>query len=210
MYSSQTKTANHSQIQLAQISLYKPTVVNGYCYNTKIPEELQSEYNRAIYENGSFYLELCNLFHRSYPLPPYNDRHFLNFLKNEFGISTTVVGFENRTKTDLRGKWSWDDEDRKAITIKVNTGLKGYVQKATVIHECLHSIQDLDERFKIMIGGFHPLIQRNIVERITQKSVIEIVLPHAEMTKSKHLKMTNAEIADRYDVSMDIVKNFRL
>ncbi len=207
---SQTKTASDSRVHLSQVSLYKPTVVNGYCYNTKVPDELQPEYNRAIYDNGSFYLNLCNLFHKNYPLPPYSHRHFIDFLKNEFGISTTIIGFENRTTTDLRGTWSWDGQDRKAITIKVNAVLKDHVQNIPIVHECLHAIQDLDEEFKILIGGFHPLLQRMIVERITQKTAIEVVLPNAEMKRCKHMKMTNAQIADRYCVSMDVVNNFRV
>jgi hypothetical protein len=164
----------------------------------------------AIRENGSFYFDLCSIFHKNYPLPPYSDKHFMDFLKNEFGISVTVIGFGNRTRTDLRGIWRWDNQDRTAITIKVDSDLKEHVQATTVIHECFHAIQDLDENFKETIASFHPLIQRNIVERITQKSAVEIVLPLAEVRNCRAKKMTNAEIADRYCVSMDIVKNYRV
>jgi len=208
MFYAQTRTTN-DPIVLTKIALKNPAVVNGYTYNSKVPDELQGDYNRAIFEHGLFYQDLSDLFHQTYPNPPYSMEHFTDMLKSHFGFSTTIICFTNLQNTDLKGRWKWDDESMRNFTIWVNNNLPDTVRKTTVIHECLHAVQDVDPKFLTMLGAQHVLLRRPLADRIAQKCAVEMVLPRAEYERCMRKGMTSAQIADSYAVSMALVRNYR-
>jgi hypothetical protein len=208
MFCTQTRTSDPI-ITLAQVALKKRSFVNGYSYNSRVPEELQGEYIKVISENGLFYQELCDLFHRFYPTPPYSENDFMDFIKTHMGLSCEAVGFTNTQQVDLRGKWHWDNKDRRSFTVWVNDGLPDSAKKVTIIHECFHVIQDVDPIFLDMLGRQHGLLQRNIADRIAEKCAVEMVLPRAEYERCMRKGMTSAQIADSYAVSMALVRNYR-
>ncbi len=210
MFSLQTKAVNKSGLLLTQFELKQPKKVKGYCYHFNVPEEHLKEYKQTIYNHGTFYKEACDLFHSLYPQAPYSASHFLEFLKNCWGISATIRPFTNRTELDLKGTWEWDDDLKDSVTIRIENTMTEAQKKLTIIHECFHVIEDLDPSFLAMIEGCHPDIRLRVAERIAEKSAVEAVLPQHEYEHYRREHKTRSEIADKYRVSMGLVNNFRV
>lgn len=210
MYSSPTKIQSEPKLLVTQIALKQPRTVNGYCYHFSVPDSLLPEYRNTIYTHGTFYKEACDLFHELYPQAPYSAGHFVKFLKDCWGISTTVCYFTNPTELDVKGTWEWDNDQRDSVTIRIESTMTDAQKKLTIIHECFHVIQDIDPSFLAMVEGCHPDIRLRVVERIAEKSAVEAVLPRHEYDRCKREKQTNLQIADRYRVSMRLVSNFRV
>ena len=208
MFSSQTRIPSEGKILLTQFALKQPRTLNGYCYHFNVPDEHREEYKRTIYTHGTFYKEACEVFHQIYPQPPYSADHFVRFLKDYWGISTTVCYFTNPTELDVKGTWNWDDDRKDSVTIRIESTMSTAQKKLTIIHECFHVIQDIDPSFLAMIEGCHPDIRLRVAERIAEKSAVEAVLPRHEYARCKRDLKTNSQIADIYRVSMTLVNNF--
>lgn len=209
MSSLQTKTSS-SPILLQQFTLKSPRVIHGYCYNHDVPDKHLDEYKKVIREQGAFYQEATDLFHQLYPQPPYSAENFRRFLKDYWGISTTICCFTNPTDLDIRGAWEWDDELRNSVTIRIEDTLPDVQKKLTIIHECFHVIQDLDPSFLAMVESCHPNIRLRIAERIAEKSAVEAVLPEKDHNRCRREGKTRSQIADMYVVSLGLVRNYRV
>ncbi len=210
MYSTQIKIPNDQKIKLNQIAYKQVRIINGYCYDFNVPNRFLSEYTKAIYIHGSFYKEVSDLFHGLYPNNPYSDIHFRKFLKDYWGISTTIICFTNTTDKDVKGAWEWDDEIRKdSVIIRVEDTLSRDEKTLTIIHECFHIIQDIDQSFLAMVQSWHPDIRFKIADQIAEKSAIETILPWDEYDRLRRDGKRNPEIADLFSISIDIVNNYR-
>lgn len=208
MFCTQTRIQDEP-IVLTSVVLKERAVVDEYTYDSKIPEEFQHRYNLAIFEHGLFYQDLSDLFHQLYPNPPYSAKHFIDLLKNQFGFSVTVRCFTNIQEIDLKGRWKWDDDSMRNFTVWVNDALPDSAKKLTIIHECLHAVQDIDPNFLTMLGNQPEPLRRSIADRIAEKCAVEIVMPYAEYQQCRRKGWKPAKIADVYCASMSLICNYK-
>lgn len=183
-----------------------PKNINGYKYKNPIPIELVPLYRQAIVENGERYFDLAGLFHESVSSPEYTADNFMKFFKDCYGIGYEIHRYYPNDPTDPVGRWQWKSTDRKNIDIYVSVDAQPVVQKTTIIHECIHVIQEFDHPFTTNLLKYPPELHTVIAERVANKTMAEIVLPKREYEKCKRLKWTNAKIADYYNVSIGLVK----
>jgi hypothetical protein len=182
--------------------------LNGFRYKNPPPEELLPVYRKAISENGEWYFDYASFFHNAFPTANYSADNFLKFFKENYGIGYVVHCYRTESATDPIGRWHWSN-DQSVVHIYVAEHLSLQVQKTTVIHECLHVIQELDIPFTLEVLKYPPELHTQIVERITNKAMAEVVLPRAEYQQCLRRGWTNAKIADHYNVSMGLVNCYK-
>lgn len=185
-----------------------PENLNGYSYKNPPPQPLRPLYRKAIHEIGEWYFDYAHFFHNSFPRASYTADNFLKFFKENYGIGYIVRAYVPESETDPMGRWHWS-EDQTVIHIYVANNLSQVVQKTTIIHECLHVIQELDFAFTQEILKYPPELHTKIVERVTNKAMAEVVLPVLEYEQCIRKGWTHGQIADYYNVSMGLVKCYK-
>lgn len=208
MSCTQTKTiTTHTKVKITRLTANKPKQINGFNYKSAPPDEHLQAYKLAIANHKFHFQELSDLFHQLYPFPPYTANNFLDFLKNYLGISTTVIEFENKTTTDIKGAWFWENDNRDSIVIKIASHLTYAEKKLCILHEAFHAIQDLDPSFIAIMQTIPMPIRRMVADRIAELSAIETVLPRTKFEKYKYRKnMSNSEIMELFQVSNSLVR----
>jgi Zn-dependent peptidase ImmA (M78 family) len=188
-----------------KVESYSPTVRDGYNYNFEIAEEYIPDYRLAVAALGRHYQWLVDAFHTKYPNPPFRWEDFLDFMKDEIGIEVTVkCNKDGGPDFAFAGTWKWDDQKKKAITIYVNSKHPESKRKVSIIHECIHAIQDLDQEFKEELDTYpHSIIVR-IADRVAEKTAISVVLPDRLATAEKLNGLNAYQIACKYDVSAEL------
>jgi hypothetical protein len=183
-----------------------PTIIDGYCYHRPLPTEFQDILKKAVYVHTGFYKELCELFQSKYEAP-YTASGFLKFMSNQLGIGYEVRGFDDPDEIPVKGFWQWHDDQNVIIAVKGS--LPDEQKKLTVIHECFHVIQELDPSFKAMLLSYPIEIRRSLVEKIAEKSAIELAMPRNEYEQCKRKGFTDGQISSLYDVSISVVRYMR-
>lgn len=184
------------------------TNINGYKYKNPIPKELVPLYKQAITENGERYFDLAKLFHDSVDSPDYTADNFMKFFKEIYGIGYEIHRYFPQRPNDPLGRWQWQS-DRKNIDIYVSVDARPVVQKTTIVHECVHVIQEYDQPFTIGLLKYPPELHTLIAERVANKTMAEIVLPHCEYERCIRKGWKHAQIADYYNVSLSLVNNYK-
>ena len=178
---------------------------NIYNYKTPIPTEYLPGYIKSIAKFSKNYDFLAEDFHSIYRRPPYNWEDFLYFVDRNIGFGVTVKFFENRTDKKISGAWHWDNKEMTSFTIYVNQSEPPKRQKMTIIHECIHAIQDFDNEFKEMLAIYPVQIQRRIADRIAEKAAAQIILPREDVILDQIIDGLNPyQIAIKYDVSLQM------
>lgn len=180
---------------------YKPSIKNGYRYKFDIPDEYLPNYMQAIAHFHKRYDFLACAHHRRFPEPPYKWQDFLTVMKDEIGLDVTIMCFENLTDTKVSGTWEWDSKAKKALTVYVNAKDPEHKQKMTIVHECVHAVQDFDEEFKIELFNYPIPIRLRIADRIAEKAAVQILLPREMVRQDKRGNMSVFQIAVKYNVS---------
>ena len=191
----------HNDLLHAKIQAHNPQIVDGHCYNFAVPKEFLDDYKRAIAEQKGYFEWLVTAFHEEFPAPPYSYRDFLDFMKHTIGFTATVVGFESPSTTRTSGTWEWGNEEHTSITIYVNMHEPEVRRTATVIHECLHAIQDVDLTFHRELERYPKRIRLNVAERISEKTVWDLLLPQKQIRLHKANGRGAAYVATVYSVS---------
>jgi hypothetical protein len=181
--------------------LYSPRQINGYTFNSPILEVHLDDYKKAINLLGQKYNFIAETFHSIYPEPPYTIQGFLDFMKSYIGLGVTVTSFDGTDFPRFGGTWYWDDDQKKDLIIWVNSSHSKEKQKMTVIHECVHAIQDFDREFIEELSTYPLAIQCRIADRIAEKAAVEILLPRKLVSQDKLAGAGPDSIAAKYQVS---------
>lgn len=188
-----------------KIQPHKPTQKGKYKYNVDIPDQYLPDYKNAIVKFAHHYDFIGDSFHSRFPNPPFSWKDFLTFMKDEIGIKVRIMCFENPTDLRLSGTWEWDNPEKSSITIYVDGNHSPQRQKVTIIHECIHAIQDFDEEFKIELQAYPLAIQMRIADRVAEKAAIEILMPRKMIEQDKREKMSLWQMLLKYQVSGEMI-----
>jgi hypothetical protein len=205
MYSPKTLKSNNS---FPVLSGTKPININGFSYKNPPPFYLSKKYIEAIANYGEWYFEFASIFHETYKSPNYTADNFMKYFKDYCGIGYEIICYIPKTNNDPMGRWNWTNNEKKDIEIFVANNLSVEVKKTTIIHESLHALQEIDESFKRKISKYPLDLQTPIIERITNKTMVEIVLPKMEFLQCIKKGWTKKQISRHYNVSRQLVNNY--
>lgn len=182
---------------------HNPSNLNGYKFNSALTAEQVDIYKYWIWKLRPHYSLLINEFHMYAGNPPYTHIDFLDFIDQEFGISSSIIGYDPEEDFPVSGTWFWTGIPNDFV-VYLNMSHPEVRRNVTVLHEAFHVIQDWDEEFKCMINEIPEDMQLKIVERIAELSAIETVIPAHLIIKDKRDNLSPYAVAIKYGISVQM------